>query len=140
MAETKFEQLCRDKGLRLTPQRAAIYRILAGSKEHPSAESVWREVRKEMPRVSLDTVNRTLLTFAEAGLAFVVAGSGGAKRFDANLDSHQHFKCVKCNEIVDFHHEPFDDILVPPELPSGFRVLRATVYLEGLCDNCKENN
>ncbi len=131
-----FEKLCRGAGLRVTPQREAVYRVLIASSEHPSAEMVWREVKKQMPHVSLDTVNRTLLSFAENGLAFTVAGSGGAKRFDANMESHQHFKCVKCGKILDFHHDLFDDIETPPELPPGYKVLRATVYLEGLCKKC----
>jgi Fur family peroxide stress response transcriptional regulator len=129
---------CREEGLRVTPQRLAIYKALLETDEHPSAEAVFRQVRQVFPTISLDTVNRTLLTLSHIGVAFVVEGSGDAKRFDANLDSHQHFKCVKCRRIIDFHHEPFDRIGVPEDLGCRFTILRTTVYMEGVCDRCGE--
>ena len=136
-----FHAKCREAGLRITPQRTAIYKALVETNEHPSTEMVFRQVREIFPCISLDTVNRTLLTLSNIGTAFIVEGSGDAKRFDANLASHQHFKCVKCKRIIDFHHEPYDQISIPKNLPAEFTVLRTTVYVEGVCDLCrKEDN
>jgi Fur family peroxide stress response transcriptional regulator len=118
----------------------AVYKALVESEEHPSAEVVFRRVRRTFPSISLDTVNRTLLTLSDMGAAFVVEGSGDAKRFDANLGVHQHFKCLRCRRIIDFHHEPFDEIEVPENLAGRFTVLRKTVYLEGLCDRCDDES
>lgn len=132
-----FEGLCRSAGLKVTPQRVAVYKVLVESKEHPSAESVWRQVKKDIRNISLDTVNRTLLTLSKIDAAFIVEGSGGAKRFDGNLDNHQHFKCVNCKKIFDVYHEPFNNIDVPAELDGDFEVLRKTVYFEGYCGECK---
>ncbi len=129
---------CREAGLKVTPQRIAVYRALIESKEHPSAEMLHRKVKKIFPSISLDTVNRTLLTLAEIGAAFVVEGSGDPKRFDGGLEKHQHFKCVKCRRIIDFHHEPFDDISIPKNISRRFIILKKTVYLEGICDLCRE--
>ena len=133
-----FRARCRETGLKVTPQRTAVYKALLETTEHPSAEVVFRQVRQVFPSISLDTVNRTLLTLSDIGVAFVVEGSGDAKRFDANLKNHQHFKCLKCRQIIDFHHEPFDHIEVPENLVGRFTVLRTTVYLEGLCDMCRK--
>jgi Fur family transcriptional regulator, peroxide stress response regulator len=135
---TAFQTKCREAGLKVTPQRMEVYKALVGTTEHPSAEVVFRKVRRTFPSISLDTVNRTLLTLSEMGVAFVVEGTGDAKRFDANLDAHQHFKCLRCKQITDFHHEPFDLIDVPENLARRFTVLRKTVYFEGLCDRCKK--
>lgn len=132
-----FIGLCRSSGLRVTPQRIAIYQELAGSEKHPSAEMLYESLKPNMPTLSFDTVNRTLLTFSQIGAAFIVEGSGDARRFDAGLEKHQHFKCVKCKRIVDFHHEPFDEIELPSGVAEKFTVLRKTVYLEGICDTCK---
>jgi len=98
---------------------------------------LYEKVKTIFPSISLDTVNRTLLTLNEIGVAFVVEGSGDAKRFDGGLNEHQHFKCVKCKRIIDFHHKPFDNIKLPVEISKKFTVLRKTVYLEGLCDLCR---
>ena len=135
-----FEHKCRQAGLKVTPQRIAVYKVLKESVAHPSAEAVLQQVKKLVPNVSLDTVNRTLLTFSRIGIASVVPGSGGAKRFDANLKIHQHFKCIKCNKIVDFHYKSFDNVKVPASLARKFKVLTKTVYLEGICDSCLHNS
>jgi len=129
---------CHAQGLKVTPQRIAIYRALVDTDEHPSAEALHRKVREVFPRVSLDTVNRTLLTLAEIDAATVVEGSGDAKRFDGKSEKHQHFKCVKCKRIVDFHHKAFDRIKVPADISKRFTVLRKTVYFEGICDVCRK--
>ena len=123
--------------MKVTPQRLAIYKELLGTDEHPSAEMLYEKLKPAWPTLSLDTVNRTVLMLSEIGAAFIVEGSGGARRFDAGLEHHQHFKCVKCERIIDFHHEPFDDIQLPPAMTREFKVLRRTVYVEGLCDLCK---
>ncbi len=133
---SRFVNLCREVGLKATPQRIAIYRELLKSDGHPSAEILYKKVKRKVASISLDTVNRTLLTLNEIGAAFVVEGSGDAKRFDGNLESHQHFKCVKCKRIIDFHHKPFDNISVPKTISGRFRVLRKTAYFEGICDLC----
>ena len=133
-----FQSRCHEKGLKITPQRTAVYQALLETDEHPSAEMVFRQVRQLFPSISLDTVNRTLLTLSEIGLAFAVEGSGDAKRYDANLQAHQHFRCVRCKTIVDFHYEPYDRIDVPKKIRNKFTVLRKTIYLEGLCERCQK--
>ena len=132
----KFTDKCRAAGLKITPQRIAIYRELLQTDEHPSAEMLYEKVKKTFPSISLDTVNRTLLTLNEIGAAFTVIGSGDARRYDGGLNEHQHFKCVKCKRIIDFHHKPFDNMKLPADISKKFKVLRKTVYLEGLCDLC----
>ena len=128
--------LFREMGLTVTPQRIAIYRELVKTNEHPSAEMLHEKVRRVFPSISLDTVNRTLLMLNDIGAAFIVEGSGDAKRFDGGLEKHQHFKCTKCKRVVDFCYEPFDNITVPAEIEGRFTVLRKSVYLEGICDLC----
>ena len=85
-----FIGLCRERGLKVTPQRITIYRELVKTNEHPSAEMLCEKVRQIFPSISLDTVNRTLLTLNEIGAAFTVIGSGDARRYDGGLDEHQH--------------------------------------------------
>jgi Fur family peroxide stress response transcriptional regulator len=133
-----FRAKCRRKGLKVTPQRLAVYKTLVESTEHPSAEAVFRQVRKTLPNISMDTVNRTLLMLKEIGAAIIVPGSGGPKRFDGNLEPHHHLICMKCKKIIDFYHEPFDGIQVPQRVKEVFTVSRITVYLEGICDKCRE--
>ena len=131
-----FEKRCRQNGLKITPQRIAVYKTLVSMNTHPTAEEVYQKVRHEINNISLDTVNRTLHTLSEIGAAFIVEGTGQPRRFDGGLEDHQHFLCMKCGKVIDFHHEPFDNIDIPHELKGQFKILRKTVYLEGLCGMC----
>lgn len=133
-----FTELCRKSGLRVTPQRTEIYKQLISTEGHPSAEVLYEEVKKAFPSISFDTVNRTLLTLSQMGAASIVEGSGEVRRFDGNTDKHQHFRCIKCKRIVDFNYKPFDNIKLPPKLTRKFKVLKKTVYLEGICDLCQD--
>ncbi len=135
----RFVRECRKAGLRITPQRMAVYEALLASEDHPSAEALHRRVSQKMPNISLDTVNRTVHTLTEIGVAFALEGSGDAMRFDAGLHRHQHFRCVKCRRIIDFHYEPFDNIELPDDVCGDCTVLRKTVYVEGLCGTCSHN-
>ncbi|HOK95684.1 MAG TPA: transcriptional repressor [Anaerohalosphaeraceae bacterium] len=130
----EFKDKCRLNGLRITPQRLAIYKALVETKTHPTAEEVYSQVQKEFSNISLDTVNRTLLTLSEIGAAFIVEGTGQPRRYDGGLENHQHFRCIKCGTIMDFYYEPYDKLDIPDYLQ--VTVLRKTVYLEGLCGIC----
>ncbi|MFA5423658.1 MAG: transcriptional repressor [Phycisphaerae bacterium] len=132
-----FKAVCRRAGLRVTLQRVAVYEHILGSKEHPSATMVFEQVRKKYPEVSLDTVNRTLATITELGLANMVPGDGRAKRFDADVAHHQHFCCVRCGKIYDFECAEFENMKLPRHIREKFKVLTKTVFVQGICDKCR---
>ena len=133
-----FKKICRDHGLSITPQRVAIYVELTHSKGHPSAMMIYKKVSREYPNISLDTVNRTLLTFHEIGLIKVLESTGEPKRFDPNLKPHHHLRCVKCGKIIDFVSDLYDSLAIPEELLKKFVILEKRVHLEGYCQDCKE--
>jgi Fur family peroxide stress response transcriptional regulator len=130
----RFTAACREHGLRVTPQRQAIHDLLAGSREHPSADEVFHRVREHYPHISYDTVNRTLLTFARIGLVNMVESPGGPRRFDPDIDRHHHFHCRQCGRIVDFHNKDYDRLEIPGQINEKFTVLDKKVILTGLCD------
>lgn len=133
-----FLTRCAEHGLKITPQRTVIYEALFHSKEHPTADSVYKKVKSKLPNISFDTVNRTLLTFSKINLIHVVEGYGEAKRFEPDLAPHHHFRCVNCNSILDFQEKAFDSLEVPTKILKKFKVLNKKVLLEGLCDKCQK--
>jgi len=132
-----FRNKCREANLKITPQRTIIFDALVNDKGHPTADIVFKRVRKKIPNISFDTVSRTLLSFVDMGLLKVVEGYGRPKRFDTDLDNHHHFQCLKCNKIKDFCNTGFDALEIPKEIKSRFTVTGKKVVLEGLCDSCK---
>jgi Fur family peroxide stress response transcriptional regulator len=135
---TIFRNKCREHNLKITPQRTAIYKELIKARDHPSTLTIFKKVRKIFPGISFDTVNRTLLTFSEIGMVSVVEGYGQPRRFDSDTELHHHFRCVKCNAIVDFHSKPFDRIRIPEAIRKRFAILNKRVILEGICDKCSK--
>jgi Fur family peroxide stress response transcriptional regulator len=136
LAQDVFRQKVKDSGLKITPQRTAIFEELLKAKDHPTADDIYRRIVKRIPNISFDTVNRTLSTFAEIGLTKVVEGYGQAKRYDPDMGAHHHFRCVRCGCIIDFHNKDYDDIAVPAEIGERFTVTSKKVVLEGLCGRC----
>jgi len=125
-------------GLKITPQRTAIYQELLKAKDHPSADIIYKRLIKRVPNISFDTVNRTLLTFSKIGIANIVEGYGQPKRYDPSVDTHHHCRCTQCNRIVDFQNKAYDNISIPEEIQKQFTVLNKKVVLEGFCDRCKQ--
>ncbi len=134
-----FAALCRRKGLKVTPQRCSVYLALAESAGHPTADTIYRQVRLDFPSISPDTVNRTLNMLCDIEAAMVVDSTGGARRYDADVSEHRHFKCRTCGRIVDIEAGPFEEIELP-EILKDFTVLRIAVNFEGICDKCKNYN
>jgi Fur family peroxide stress response transcriptional regulator len=133
----EFKQKCRIQGLKITPQRVAIYKELSKSRAHPSADMMYRAIREEFPNISFDTVNRTLLTFAEIGLVEVLEVQGGPRRYEPNLRPHHHFYCQKCGEIFDLFDAGFDTVRVPEDVKRRFEVRTSRIVLSGLCEKCR---
>ncbi len=88
-------------GLKVTPQRQAILRLLDGNRTHPSAESIYHEVLKQYPRVSFATVYNTLSKLAKAGQIQELDIDPTKKRFDPYLAPHYHFYCKVCEKVFD---------------------------------------
>jgi len=133
-----FVEKCKECNLKITPQRTAIYKELIKAKDHPSADVIYQAIKRTFPNISFDTVNRTLLTFSEIGIIDLVEGHGDPRRFDPNMDSHHHFYCISCGEIMDFYHEAFDKLIIPGEIKQKFTVSSMRVVLKGFCDRCRD--
>jgi Fur family peroxide stress response transcriptional regulator len=133
-----FVDHCHKFGLKITPQRCAVYKKLIQYKDHPTAEQMFQSIQKDFPNISFDTVNRTLLTLAEIGLVEVVQTKGASRRFDAIVESHHHFNCVDCGKIIDFNHEEYDHLKVPELFRNECEVFVKRVVLTGLCGECRK--
>ena len=134
---TSFRQRCQEHGLKVTPKRVLIYEQLINSLDHPSPEALFRRIREKAPRISLDTVYRTLATFHDMGLVDMVEGFALTKRFDPNQDNHHHARCIRCQAILDFESPDYDHLKIPASIRKAFNVQRVRVTIEGLCQNCQ---
>ena len=128
--------LFRARGLKVTPQRQCIFRVLHRSDQHPTAESVYAEVHREMPTVSLRTVYQTLNDLAAMGELQQLDLGTGSSRFDPTIEPHHHLVCDTCGRVTDLYAE-FADVRVPVEVAEGFMVSSTEIVFRGLCRECE---
>jgi Fe2+ or Zn2+ uptake regulation protein len=129
-------KLFRTRGLKVTPQRQCIFRVLYGNATHPTAEAVYAAASAEMPTMSLKTVYQTLNDLASMGEIVLLDLGTGSGRFDPNVEAaHHHLVCVECGKVRDLFAD-FGPLAVPPDLRQGFAVGAAEVVFRGRCAEC----
>jgi Fe2+ or Zn2+ uptake regulation protein len=131
----ELTDLFRDRGLRVTPQRQAIFHLLHGNDRHPTVESLYDAARVGMPTISLKTVYQTVHDLEALGQVTLLDLGTGSVRVDPNVEAdHQHLVCVSCGLVRDV---PLTDL---PRLPAihrqGFRPDAVEVIFRGHCEGC----
>lgn len=123
-------------GLRMTDQRRAVYDILVGKRDHPTAVEVFTRVRERIPSISLATVYNCLETLTDCGLAKTVADERGPARYCPNLQEHAHFFCEVCSGVSDIplrsRRRP-EDVW---EFPESLVIAHHEVAFRGMCPKC----
>ena len=131
----ELTELFRTRGLKVTPQRQCIFRLLHGNDAHPTAESVYAVARVEMPTISLKTVYQTLNDLASMGEIQQLDLGTGASRFDPNVDAHHHLVCTVCGKVRDLYAD-YAGLTVPARQRQGFTIGSAEVVFRGVCGEC----
>jgi Fur family transcriptional regulator, peroxide stress response regulator len=135
--ERDLRRALESSGQRFTEQRAAVFRFLAATDSHPSADEVFLAVRCELPGISLATVYKSLETLVGCGLAVKLTYSDGSARYDGRTDPHHHARCVRCGRVVDISgHLPDGEFESLRDHAHGFTVTGYRLELSGYCPDC----
>ncbi|MFV0520484.1 MAG: Fur family transcriptional regulator [Lachnospirales bacterium] len=123
----------KEKNLKVTSQRIAIYHYLLNSLDHPTAEKVYKDLKPLNPNLSLGTVYKTLETFKSSKLILGFNVGESSFRYDGTVVPHIHFYCSECEKIFDIHSKiDFDNNLL-----QNFEVESLQGFLYGKCATCK---
>lgn len=133
-AETITKTL-KSKGLRVTPQRFAVYANLLARSDHPTAEQILEEMNQNFPISSQATIYSSLQVLREVGLVQEVLLEQGVSRYDANMDEHHHFRCSNCGTIEDIPANQFTALDLS-SLRAGLTAKSYQITVAGLCDRC----
>jgi len=108
---SRLEQLCLDKGLKMTEQRRVIARVLSDALDHPDVEQVYRRSTEIDPHISIATVYRTVRLFEEANiLARHDFGEGRARYEEMPSDHHDHLINLQTGEVIEFRNEDIEKL------------------------------
>jgi Fur family transcriptional regulator, peroxide stress response regulator len=136
----QFKEAVREAGVKLTHQRIEIFREVASSLEHPDAETVFRAVQARMPTVALDTVYRTLWMLHDLGLITTLGPRHESVRFDANIDRHHHYVCIRCGLARDFEDAELNALRIPDAVKGFGSIATTHVEVRGICSSCEKKN
>ncbi len=101
----------KQKGLRVTPQRVAVYQTVCEINDHPTAEMIIRSIRENHPNISVGTVYKVLDTLVENDLLEKVKTEKGTMRYDPILSGHHHLYCKETDRIADYEDPELDNML-----------------------------
>ena len=133
LIQERLEQLCAAKGLKLTPQRRVIARVLSESIDHPDVEEVYRRASSIDPRISLATAYRTVRLFEEEGiLERHDFGDGKARYEEAPTRHHDHLIDLETGRVIEFHDDEIEAIQQRIAARLGYRLTGHRLELFGL--------
>lgn len=125
---------------RYSRQREMIFEYLKNTTAHPTAETVYNDLKAQSPQLSLATVYRNLNLLVEMGKAVKLDTGENVDRFDANTDNHYHFVCTCCHKVSDI----FDGILsvksIEDIVGDGFSVEGHKLFIYGKCEICNKKS
>ena len=108
--------------------------MLQNCTDHPTAETVYKRVKEQIPSISLGTVYRNLSVLADEGSLITIESRNRSVHYDGNTAPHRHFICSRCGQVTDL----FFPITTPPEIAAmGYEVQTETCVYYGLCRDCK---
>ena len=124
--------------LKYSRQREAIKSFLMTRKDHPTADVVYENVRKEFPNISLGTVYRNLTLLSDMGELLRLRVGDGMDHFDATTEPHYHFIYKRCGRVIDLEMESIDSINDTAGVGFGGRIDGHVAYFYGSCDECTD--
>ncbi len=124
--------------LKYSRQRESIKNYLDTHRTHPTAETVYLDIKQEFPNISLGTVYRNLNLLAEMGEILRISSGNGPDHYDGNAAMHYHFICTECNKVLDIdmpHQTQLDE-----EAGRHFdgTITNHVTHFFGLCPECNK--
>ncbi|HEY9878910.1 MAG TPA: Fur family transcriptional regulator [Leptolyngbyaceae cyanobacterium] len=129
-------QTLKRKGLRVTPQRYAVYANLLNRCDHPTVEQMVVDLNKDFPVSSQATVYSSLKALQEVGLIREVLLEEGISRYDANIEPHHHFRCQQCGYIEDIPWDTFPPLTLD-RVRAGLQPEHYEITVHGACESCQ---
>lgn len=134
MGETsRIEQLCLEKGMKMTGQRRIIARVLSESSDHPDVEEVYRRAVEIDPRISIATVYRTVRLFEEANILERHDFGDGRSRYEEATDEHHdHLIDIQSGRVIEFRSQEIELLQQRVAEQHGYRLVGHRLELFGV--------
>jgi len=135
-SDASIIEALRKKGYRATSQRIAICRFALDNHEHPSAQRIYREVKRLHPTVSLATVYKTLHVLRELRLVQELPFPQDETRFDSNVTPHFNAVCLRCGHVSDVNDRVTREVVAKAASRARFTITGQRLDIYGICERC----
>jgi Fe2+ or Zn2+ uptake regulation protein len=135
--ENLMQQL-RERRIAVTPQRLAVMGALQSRRDHPTADHIYQEVRRQLPAISFNTVYKTLEILCQRGMVIKVNPLHAVARYDGETEHHAHLICRQCHRIIDLDWEASEVPSLPAADRHGFQIEPPSLTFWGLCPGCQQ--
>jgi len=130
---SRIEQLCMEKGMKMTGQRRIIARVLSEATDHPDVEEVYRRAVRLDPRISIATVYRTVRLFEEASiLERRDFGDGRSRYEEAGEEHHDHLIDVQSGKVIEFRSQEIEALQRTVAEQHGYKLVGHRLELFGV--------
>lgn len=123
--------------MKFSRQRELILNEVLNNNLHPTADSIYTNLKKTNPGLSLGTVYRNLSLLTENGFISKLSIPNQSDRFDRNLKPHAHLICTECNNIFDIESESINKFIGDLSQEQDLSISSYDIVLQGICKNCK---
>lgn len=129
---SRIEQLCIDRGMKMTEQRRVIARTLSDAIDHPDVEEVFRRASAVDPNISIATVYRTVRLFEETNILERHDFGDGRSRFEnRSSDHHDHLIDIQSGRVIEFVSEEIEALQRKIAETYGYKLLGHRLELYG---------
>ncbi len=129
----RIENLCVEKGMRMTDQRRVVARVLSQAHDHPDVEELYRRAHQVDPHISIATVYRTVRLFEEAGIIARHDFQGGRSRYEEAPDHHHdHLIDMKTGQVVEFMDDEIERLQTAIAKRLGYKLVDHRLELYGV--------
>ena len=122
--------------LKYSKQRESIKEFLADRTDHPTADTIYMNIREKYPNISLGTIYRNLALLSEIGEILKITTGEGPDRFDGKVRPHHHFICNKCSRVIDLDMDNIDRIMEVAGKNFKGHIENYVTHFFGVCDDC----
>lgn len=131
---TRIEQMCLEKGLKMTEQRRVIAKVLSEATDHPDAEQVYQRAVVIDPKISIATVYRTVRLFEESNILDRHDFGDGRARYEeaGERKHHHHLINMESGEIIEFENQSLEKLKRKIAEELGFDLVGERLELFGL--------